>query len=232
MLVLPCCLWAQHNMKSLQQPMRWDYNLRGAVRQVVAVQKYATGNDMNFQEVYDFDSAGHLTSYTKRGFGGERITRYPLKNRDMGRHTQYITGWGDDFEEVRQYGSKGQLLSSTHYIYGPKGSLAETVEYTYSPDSNVVTTRKVATYDKYERLKTVQLFTADELLLMTEKYKYDRYGNLVRRTQKFYEDDLQRTTVEERKYVYDKHKNWVRCSFYNDGKRVCDIERTLNYYGE
>ena len=107
----------------------------------------------------------------------------------------------------------------------------QSVEYTYSPDSGVVVKRTVSCYDKKERLSEVRQYTADELLLWVEKRKYDRRGNLVSRTQTFYNEEDTDTTVEKRSYSFDSHGNWVMCHYTLNGKEMYTIERSIEYYG-
>lgn len=233
-LLLLCCLLpltvrAQHSEQSLLQPSWGDYNLKGKVKQVTELQRYTSGNDMNSETVYTFDSKGLLQSQRVRGFGGERVTNYPLKNRDL--NFRYTTDWGGDLVEVRYFNMRGQLVSSVHYIYAAGGRLLQTVAYGYGRDTAIVATRTVSYYKKKERLTKVEQYSADELLLMKEQYKYDKHGNMTRRTQTFYGDDgTKTTTVERRSYVYDKQKNWTSCSYYNNGKHYYTLERTLIYY--
>lgn len=214
------------------QPDYDTYNLRAWPRQITVVQKYEGGNDINFQETYLFDSVGKLTEYRKRGFGGERTTHYPLTMSEINRNKQYTFDYDGDVVELRQFDQQGRLSNTTHCIYAEGGNLAMSIEYTYHPDSGFVTRRTVSTYDKRERLKAVEQYTADELLLWSETRKYDKKGNLKKRTQTFYNDDEVTTTVELRSYTYDRHGNWVSCRYSLNGQPMYTIERTIEYYGQ
>ena len=103
--------------------------------------------------------------------------------------------------------------------------------YSYSADSAKVTKRTVSEYDRNERLATVRQYTADELLLWSEKRKYDRRGNLVKRVQTFYNDDNTESTVERRTYTFDSHGNWLECKYSLNGKEMYTIIRSFDYYG-
>lgn len=223
---------AQHTRQGLLQPDYDSYNLRAWPRQITVVQRYESGQDINFQETYLFDSVGNLTEYRKRGFGGERVTRYPLTLDDISQNRQYTFDYDGDVVELRQYDLRGRLTSSTHCIYAEGGNLTQSIEYTYDADSSIVTRRTVSEYDKKERLASISQYTADELLLWSERRKYDRRGNLVRRTQTFYNDDDVQTTVERRTYTYDRRGNWTQCRYTLNGKPMYTIERTITYYGD
>lgn len=237
LLLFPVALSAQHNRQSLTQPDYDDYNLRFWPRQITVVQKYDSGEDINFQETYCFDSVGRLTEYRKRGFGGERVTHYPLAMSESAgwwvRESDYYHfDYDGDLMELHQYDLKGRLYSSTHYIYAEGGNLVMTVEYTYDLDSGVVAKRTVSNYDKKERLVAVAQYTADELLLVSEKRKYDRRGNLVKRVRTFYDDKEPIVNTEKRVYTYDRHGNWIQCRYILNGKQEYMMERTIIYYGE
>lgn len=231
-LLMPFVLSAQHDRQSLLQPTRGVYNLKGMVQQITAVQKYEVGNDVNFQETFFFDRTGKLTEYRKRGFGGETVTQYPLTLDVVSDGRQYNFDYDGDIVELLQYDKLGRLVSSTHYIYALGGNLAQTVMYTYSSDSGIVKERTVSNYDRYERLASVEKYSADELLLMTEKYKYDRKGNLIRRVQTFYNDEDMTVTTEKRVYTYDSHGNWTLCRYSQNGTPLYSIERIIEYYSE
>ena len=224
-------LWAQHNRQGLMQPNYDDYNLKFWVRQMTVVHKYPSGNDINFQETYRFDSVGNLVEYRKRGFGGEQVTRYPLTLEQISTKRKYTFDYDGDVVELLQYDMRGTLYSSTHCIYGKAGKLVMSIEYSYSADSAKVTKRTVSEYDRNERLATVRQYTADELLLWSEKRKYDRRGNLVKRVQTFYNDDNTESTVERRTYTFDSHGNWLECKYSLNGKEMYTIIRSFDYYG-
>ncbi|MBP5327940.1 MAG: hypothetical protein J6Y98_08525 [Bacteroidales bacterium] len=231
-LLLPIMVLAQHNRQRLVQPDYDSYNLRFWPSQMTVVQKYNQGSDINFQETYLFDSVGNLTEYRKQGFGGERVTHYPLTLEDVSRNKLYVFDYDGDVLEIRQFNLKGDLYSSTHCIYAVGGNLTQSIEYTYHADSGFVTRRTVSYYDKRERLVAVEQYTADELLLWSEKRKYDRRGNLVKRTQTFFNDNEKETTVENRKYTFDSHGNWTQCHYSLNGIVMYTIERKIVYYGE
>ena len=232
---------AQHNRMTLLQPTCASHNLRDNPRQVVVTQRYSSGNDNNFQETYLFDDNGNLTEYRKRGFGGEKVTSYPLtlsdlerprprgQNNDTIREKIYFFDYDGDVLELRQFDLKGRLISTMHYIYARGGNLAQSVEYTYDADSGNVVKRTVSDYDKREQLKTVRQYTADELLLWKEYRKYDCRGNLTRRVQTFYSDNDKETTVEKRTYSYDSHGNWTTCRYSLNGREIYTIDRTITY---
>lgn len=228
-LLMAAPLSAQHNRATLLQPTCESHNLCDNPREVVVVQRYASGNDNNFQETYLFDDKGNLSEYRKRGFGGEKVTSYPLSLNDLEQGRKYKFDYDGDVLEFRQYDLRGRLISTTHYIYVRGGNLSQSVEYTYDADSGVVTKRTVSEYDKQERLKKVRQYSADELLLLEECRKYDRRGNLVKRVQTFYNDTEKETTVEKRQYSYDSHGNWTVCRYILNGREMYSIERKITY---
>jgi len=195
------------------------------VHKAVVLQRYADGNDINFSETYLFDDKGNLTEYRKRGFGGEKVTSYPLAS--IGERSIFTFDYDGDILQRRDYDLMGRLASSTHHIYAEGGNLIQTIVYTYQADSGVVESREVTFYDKKENPVKIMTFTADELLLMETTMKYDRRGNMTRRTQFFYEDEECEKHVEQRSYSYDDHNNWVQCEVMIDGQRRYTIVREL-----
>lgn len=229
--LFPCMLWAQHTQQGLLQPNYDTYNLRHWPKQITIVQHYASGQDINFQESYLFDSVGNLVEYRKRGFGGLRITKYPLQELDP--QKQYDFDYDGDILRVMVFDLKKRLVSSTHYIYGSGGDLAQAISYAYNAaDSGAVMERTVTLYDKHERPVSINTYTADELLLVAEKIKYDRRGNDIRRTITYYDEESTTVTTEKRAYIYDRHGNWTKCIYSLNGDKIYTIERTFEYYGD
>lgn len=228
-LLIANSLFAQHNRATLLQPTCESYNLCGKPRQMVVVQHYQSGNDNNFQETYLFDSVGKLTEYRKRGFGGVKVTAYPLTLEAISVNRQYKFDYDGDVLELRQFDLMGRLIATTHCIYARGGNLVQSIEYSYDADSGAVIKRTVSDYDKHERLNAVRQYTADELLLWEETRKYDRRGNLVRRIQTFYNDTDKETTVEKRTYTFDRHGNWTLCRYSLNGREMYSIEREIIY---
>lgn len=222
---------AQHSRQALMQPKYEDFNLKFWVRQMTVVQRYASGQDINFQETYLFDSVGDLAEYRKRGFGGQNITKYPLPQLDP--QKRYDFDYDGDILRVMEFDMKGRLASSTHYIYGSGGNLVQTVSYAYNEaDSGAVMERTVTLYDKHERPVSINTYTPDELLLVAEKMKYDRRGNNTQRRITYYDEESTTVSVERRSYTYDRHGNWTSCRYSLDGKEIYTIERKIEYYGE
>ena len=222
-------LSAQLNRMTLLQPTTASHNLRDKPVKVVVIQRYASGNDNNLQETYLFDTRGNLTEYRKRGFGGEKVTNYPLSLENISKNRQYKFDYDGDVLELRQFDLRGRLIASTHCIYARGGNLVQSIEYTYDADSNVVIKRTVSQYDNRERLKSVSQYSADELLLWEESRRYDRRGNLTKRTQTFYNDNEKTVTVEKRSYTYDSHGNWITCRYSLNGREMYSIERQITY---
>ena len=226
----PLLTFAQHSRQSLMQPKYEDFNLKFWVRQMTVVQYYASGQDIDFQETYCFDSVGNLSTYTKHGFGGQQTTNYPLTQ--LNPRMQYDFDYDGDILRILEFDLKHRLISSEHYIYGSGGNLVQSIKYIYVADSGVVTKRTVSNYDKRERLSSIDQYSADELLLWSEKRKYDRRGNLVKRVQTFCNDDEVTVTTERRVYTYDRRGNWTKCRYSLNGKEIYIIERKIDYYGE
>lgn len=213
------------------QPKYEDFNLKFWVRQMTVVQRYASGQDINFQETYLFDSVGNLAEYRKRGFGGQRVTKYPLAKLDP--YKRYDFDYDGDILRIMEFDQMNRLASSLHYIYGSGGNLVQTVKYSYNvADSGAVMERQVTVYDKNERPVSINTYTPDELLLVAEKIKYDRRGNDTKRTITYYDEDSTTVTTERRSYTYDRHGNWTQCRYSLNGKEIYTISRTIEYYGE
>lgn len=224
-------LCAQHNRAELLQPNYDIYNLQWWPRQITVVQHFESGQDINFQETYLFDSVGNLTEYRKRGFGGLHKTTYPLTQ--LNPRMQYDFDYDGDILRIIEFDLMQRLISSEHYIYGSGGNLIQTVRYAYSEaDSGTVIERTVTRYDKKERPATIKTYSPDELLLVAEKIKYDRHGNNIKRTITYYDEESTTVTTEKRDYTYDSRGNWTKCRFILDGKPIYTIERSFIYYGE
>ena len=231
LLLFSGTVFAQHTRQQLMQPNYDSYNLRHWVRQMTVVQHYASGQDINFQETYLFDSVGNLTTYTKRGFGGQKITNYPLMQ--LNPRMQYDFDYDGDILRILEFDLKHRLISSEHYIYASGGNLMQKIHYAYNAaDSGAVMERIVTIYDKNERPVSISTYTPDELLLVAEKIKYDRRGNDIKRTITYYDEESTTVTTEKRSYTYDRHGNWTSCRYSLDGKEFYTIERTMDYYGD
>ena len=231
LLLFSGTVFAQHSKQSLMQPKYEDFNLKFWVRQMTVTQRYASGQDINFQETYLFDSVGNLTEYKKRGFGGQRVTKYPLANLD--RQKRYDFDYDGDILRVLEFDQMNRLATSIHFIYGSGGNLVQTVEYAYNPaDSGAIRERIVTKYDKKEHPVSVNTYTSDELLIVAEKIKYDRRGNDIMRRRTYYDEESTTVTTERRSYNYDRHGNWTQCRYALDGKEIYTILRTIEYYGE
>lgn len=231
LLLFPCTLLAQHSRQQLLQPDYDSYNLQGWPRQITVIQKYDNGNDINFQETYCFDSLGNLTEYGKRGFGVMKKTYYPLSQLNPSK--QYDFDYDGDVLRVLEFDLKHRLITSTHYIYGVGGNLMQTIQYAYNDaDSGAIMERIVTEYDKNEQPVSVSTYSADELLLVAEKIKYDRRGNDIKRTITYYDEESKTVTTVRRVYTYDKHGNWTVCRYLLNGKEMYVIERKIDYYGK
>lgn len=91
-----------------------------------------------------------------------------------------------------------KLIESTHYIYESLGELAVTIKFTYREDG-VVDTRTLENYHNHLLMDRWQ-YTADEILLMEEHWKYDHQNRLISRKQTFYEGAYIDNLIEKRKY--------------------------------
>ena len=89
------------------------------------------------------------------------------------------------------------LIMSTHYIYESMGSLAVIIKYSYR-DNGAVDTRTLENYHNNKIIGRWQ-YTADDLLLLEEHWKYNHQGRLTLRKQIFYDGAYVDTLVEKRK---------------------------------
>lgn len=238
LLLLPSVSWGQGKPvghaagPKMEQPTAAGLGLKSSVRKVVSLTQYEGGNDMTLEEEWDFAADGKLTRYVKRGFGGEHVTAYPRPQEDSKLQKTTRDDDGDPLE-VRSYAQDGRLLSSAHYVYAEGGALAAIVTYAYgTDDENVVSSHTEAYYDKHGHLSSVEQYTADAELQMTERYKYNRHGDLVKRTQTFFDGAEKEVATEQRKYTYDSRGNWTRCTYLNNGKSYYAVCRTFDYYAQ
>ncbi len=187
---------------------------------------------MTVQDTWLFDKEGNLLKHIKRGFGSEHVTTYPRAIVANDLQKDYHDADGDLLER-RCYTQQGTLLSSAHYIYAESGALAAVITYEYSPDDeNVVSGHTETYYDAAGRVTIIEQYTADAILLMQEKRKYNKHGDMVQREQRFIDGIEEDVTKEIRKYKYDKYGNWLRCQYFYNGKKLYTISRTITYLAD
>ena len=216
-----------------QRQPRWgDYNLYDKVRQVLSVTKYEGANDMNFQETFDFDTAGNLKTYSRKGFGREQQMTYPL---EVAADSLVRSNFDRDHDIVERtyFTPDGTLERSTHYVYSAPHKLIMTIDYEYS-DEGVIVARTLTAYNSLRNIVSVHKYTPDEFMLLEEHYTYDKYDNLVKKVQMFYDEvaDTQTKVVEERKYKYDRRKNWYSQQYILNGAKRYTTTRTVVYYDD
>lgn len=113
------------------------------------------------------------------------------------------------------YDESGRLVSSKHNIYDNKDRLAVAVVYGYG-EKGVVEERQLISYDAQQRISKRMIYSADEVLLMEEAFKYDKWGNLIKRVQYLYDEGKQKI-VETRRYRYSKDGTVHSRRYYIDG---------------
>ena len=101
------------------------------------------------------------------------------------------------FEEER-------LIQSTHYVYKSMGDLALKIEYTYHKNG-VVNTRTLESY-RNNKITGRWQYTADDLMLFEESWKYDSKNRLRYRKQTFYDGAYIDKFIEKRKYRKDSYE--------------------------
>ncbi|MDY5969232.1 MAG: hypothetical protein SPJ13_04365 [Bacteroidales bacterium] len=213
------------------QPALNDFGLKGKAKTVTQLTRFVGGQDLNKEEIWEFNEQGLLLRHTKKGFGGEHVTSYPLP-RETDKRQMTLRDDDGDILEVRHYASDGRtLLTTIHYVYAKGGSLAATVAYHYSAtDTGVVESHTETYYDKAGRVASVEQHGADATLLMTERYKYNRHGDLKQRTQQFFNDTQTDKVKETRQYKYDKTGNWTEQTYLHNGTARYTILRRITYY--
>lgn len=113
-------------------------------------------------------------------------------------------------------GQNAVVRQSSHPVFDADGRLAVIIAYGYD-SAGVVCLRTVADYDRHGRIEKKFFYTADDLLLVKELYRYDRHGNMTWKKQSFYEDDEEWVNVEERKYDYARDGTVMRVRFFSNG---------------
>ena len=116
----------------------------------------------------------------------------------------------------------GRLVSSTHPIYDEEGTLTASIGYTYD-EQGVVETRQMTGYNAHGQIERRIIYSADEILLLEETYKYDRKGHMTRHEQTTYEVGRPIKTVETRKYTYNRDGSIKECRYYHNGVLVCTL---------
>ena len=241
------------NISPMEQPTRDDYNLKGNIIAMTALTK-TEGNDMNFQEKWVFDSNGRLTHYEKKGFGQTLSLDYPRpKPQSQGTWSHYDDD--GDLLETRTYNMDSSLKTSVHYIYNSHGERCGHIQYNYSTDgTGTVAERRVTRCDKTGKPLDIYHYAADDEPLVEEHYKYDKKGNVTKRTTTFHETgethtdtyryrydkqgkwtslhylrDKKEQWVRSHAYQYDAQGNWTEDIYSENGTRLQTISRTLTY---
>lgn len=215
-----------------QEQPRWNtYNLYDKVKRMASVTVYEDANDMNYQETFKFDSTGKLTTYIRKGFGHKQVVDYPVET-EPDSLVRLDFDKDNDIVEKRQFHPDGTLFHSSHYVYSAPHQLLMVIDYEYS-EEGVIVVRTLTEYNKLRNVISIRKFTPDEVMLLDEQYTYDRYANLVKRVQIFYDEvaDTQTKTVEKRKYKYDRYGNWYSQRYILNGSKRYTTTRTIEYYG-
>lgn len=83
---------------------------------------------------------------------------------------------GDYIVEREYYNDDTSRLSrTTHYIYARGGNLVAIVYYKYSRENGQVECHGVEQI-RHDKILSTKEFTADELILVEARYRYDRHG--------------------------------------------------------
>lgn len=228
-LILAVCLMA-HSVYSQKQPNLSTYNLRKSVKKVQSITTYDGAHDMNYQEDYFFDTLGDLITYKKHGFGRTQIINYPIEaTTDSLTKTKYDHD-GDAVQRITKT-TDGVPKKSTHYTYNAPHDMSMTIAYEYSEDG-IIESRTLTHYNNINQIESVYKYTPDEVILLEEHYTYDRYGNLIKKIQIFYDDvaETQTKTIEQRKYKYDRYGNWCYQQYSLNGVKRFTTTRTFEYY--
>lgn|SRR5574344_109449 len=232
----------------LKAQTAWETRNDGPyVKQMMVLQTYVSGNDLNRETRYTYDSTGVLKNATTRGFGGEQTTQYPLPDRYTHRYNNTTplidsafsgstlvscttTDFDHDITERHNYRHNGTISSSIYYIYSAPHRLSAAIEYSYADDGSV-NGRKLYGYNKKGQLTHIQQYTPDEVMLMEENFSYNRRKQRTKRLQRFYEEGVEaHHNTEQYKYRYDKQGNWTECQYRYNGKNISTTDRTITYW--
>ena len=210
---------------------RWaTYNLYYTVKHITSVTVYEGASDMNYQETFDFDTAGCQTSYTRKGFGKDQQITYPVPiEGDSLVRTNFDQD--KDIIEKLYFTPNNTLSHSTHYVYSAPHKLIMTIDYEYSEDG-VIVVRTLTEYNDQRNPVSVHKYTPDEVLLLEEHYTSDKFANLVKKQQIFYDEiaNTQTKIVEQRKYKYDRYSNWYSQQYILNGTKRYTVTRSIEYY--
>lgn len=111
---------------------------------------------------------------------------------------------GDYVLEREYYNDDTSRLSRTnHYVYARGGSLAAIVYYRYAIETGQVESHGVEQVRHDNIISSIE-YTADELLLVKARYRYDRHGRSKGYKVTHYNDDgTTNTTKTRRRYKKD-----------------------------
>ena len=187
---------------------------------------FTTRNCNRSPNIHIMNSTGRFQMGIKpqsngRGFAQSKITSFLIQSIAcfiLVFYSHSISAQTDDTLVCRlTYRSDSTVASSEHRVYDEKSTLAVTITYTYD-ERGVVDTRQLCSFNRQRQLIQRMIYSADDVLLMEERFKYDRHGNLTKREQTTYEDEQPMTTIETRRYSYHKDGTIENCEYYINGQ--------------
>lgn len=183
-------------------------------------------------------------SYNKNG----QCTDFKIYREDTLRHHDKLTYDEKGYLHLCTYGYYGTQVADILYrpdgkaeriIWYPKEEGCEEEIYHYDAQNRLTEAFKYNSYyNRYERTTyhydtnnhcIADSITHNGVLNQTNRYAYDRYGNLTLREQKDYEGDIS-TTLWQYIYCYDKIGNWIEKNTYKDKNNIKTIRRKITYY--
>jgi hypothetical protein len=186
-----------------------------------------------YNENYKIDSAfgseGNLldiqiTEYNKNGYK----TKLTVYNKYISTSI-YIKDFTYDnsnnlIEEV-EYTPKGALVSKYAYNYDSAGRKIQSREYN---SAGRLDGYEIYKYDKNGNNTLTHYYSPDGVLRTEFVYRYDSIGNIIEN--KFHNLEHDTTIQSICKYEYDNNNNWIKQTFYDNGKPVLTKKRELVYY--
>lgn len=239
LIVFSCSAWAQDpTFVNPKAPK---------VKQITSTMRVPTGNDMNQQQIFYFNSNGELDSISTIGFGGRHTTPYPIP--DTKEHHKSSNGLidttfaGGKINEITIYdpdGDKeenhtfnthtGQLSSSIYMVYRKPHSLS--MEKTFVFRNGKVFNIYYFTINKKGQYVKQEVYTPDERLITLTKNKFNSKGLQTKSIRTQYDDNgaVESRYTQESRYTYDKEGNWISMESYYNGKLVSTTTREIIYW--
>ena len=193
--------------------------------------------EMNYY--YANDTNFHSTLFFEYDAKGKQLKQYP-KTAGNNYDLNYVNEYKYDNNGRRTHRKRGYLYRNeadsietqtsfdVFYKYDSKGRLSEKQTFVWSNDSIMPSAiLKIHYTEKGKTLEYSDITDTKEYNQAIEQYNI--YGDLIR-VQCTYPENSNYNTIENYKYTYDEHKNWIKVLTYINGEPQIIVNRKIVYY--